>query len=387
MEALWIFSGTPSYFSVPHAKFILDEGGGLAPHAFRYSVVIRSLEDFCLHIERVKIVVLVAEDKLIPADVLSSIPVMMPKLVIITDNSPAVVRQQINATKPEGYLFGKVTSVDFSEALDKAYSDKVAVNHIYQELQKYTDIAFTAMSSASEMGVAALFAERAQSVMDISRLAQLTLNCFKDLGVEGVVQFSFDNEVAVYPDTASAAHKQLLDGARTTDSRIISHGRFLVFSFTHVQLLITDAPFDDTERYGRLRDVIAPIVSIAEARLKTLKVNKLLKEHHANTVKVMMLLKMASSDNRDAVKVIMTELSFSLREMATGLELTLAQENALTGLSEGALESLERLHVATGAVENHFRSLLEQLDVASSLLHVGEAEDADIRHTSNVELF
>ena len=64
----------------------------------------------------------------------------------------------------------------------------------------------------------------------------------------------------------------------------------------------------------------------------------------------------------------MTKLSLSLRDMAIGLDLTLAQESALLGLSEGALCSLELLQESTMAVEEHFRSLVDQLDVVASLL-------------------
>ena len=389
METLWFFSDMPCFFLVPDSTIIIVESGQLLPSAVEYIATIHTASDFNAYLQRAKIVVLVAESKPFAADFLAVISPLLPKLVVIGDKTPTSVRQQLNALKPDGYLFGAVNAAEFAEALDKAYNDKIAISKIQEELQKYTSIAFTAMSSASEMGVVTLFAERAQTVMEIARLAQLTLGCLKDLNVEGVVQFSFDSDVSVFPNETPEAYKKLMNSARTADSRIISHGRFLVFSFAHVQLMITDAPHEDADRYGRLRDILAPIVSITEARLKTLKVNVLLKEQQANTRMVMMLLEMASKDNRNSVKTIMTDLSLSLREMAMGLELTLAQENALMGLSEGALESLESLHEATGAVEEHFRSLVAQLDGAASLLHAEEASVEAISEdeSSKVELF
>ena len=100
----------------------------------------------------------------------------------------------------------------------------------------------------------------------------------------------------------------------------------------------------------------------------------------------MMLWEMASRDNRNSVKAIMTDLSMSLREIAMGLDLNLEQETAMLALSEKALESLECLHETTDAVEVHFRSLLLQLDQAAKLLKTDETvEVAEIE--SNVELF
>jgi hypothetical protein len=161
---------------------------------------------------------------------------------------------------------------------------------------------------------------------------------------------------------------------------------FLIFNFESAQFLITDAPVDDPDKCGRLRDVIAHIVSIAEARAKTIKVNGLLKEQQENTRMVMTLLEMASRDNRNSVKTIMTELSMALREIATGLDLNMEQECAMLALSEKALESLECLHETTDAVEIHFRSLLLQLDQAAKLLKTDEVSES-VEIESSVELF
>ena len=389
METLWFFSGTPCFFLVPDSRVLVDEEGNLLPSSVEFIATIHNADEFSKHIERAKILVLVAEDKPFNTDFLTVISQDIPKLVVVGCKSPASVRQQLNALNPDAYLFGVVSSEEFSAALKKAYSEKKAVNAIQEELQKYTDIAFTAMSSASEMGVIALFAERVQTIMDIARLGQLTLSCFRDLNIDGVVQFSFDNNVSIYPADAAGAYKQLISRARAAESRIITYGRFLIFSFVNVQLLIFDTPFEDEERCGRLRDILAHLASITEARLKTLKVNEMLKEQQANSRMVMMLLEMASKDNRNAVKTIMSELSLSLRELAAGLDLTLAQENALMGISEGALESLDSLSATTMAVEDHFRSLLEQLDSAASLLKVDASTEAPINEDAGnkVELF
>jgi hypothetical protein len=74
--------------------------------------------------------------------------------------------------------------------------------------------------------------------------------------------------------------------------------------------------------------------------------------------------------------------------MATGLDLNMGQEAELLGLSERALNSLEGLQEATSAVEEHFRSLLQQLDTVSSLLQSKEdVQPTAIESDSRVELF
>lgn len=390
MLTMWLFSNNQTCFLVPEATFILSGDGLLLPDAEQFRVGAYTADDFITHLPKASTVVLVAETERFSPSVLAALPPDIPKLVVFGSSCSEDVRAQIATIDPDVYLFDRLSESTFSEAVVKAQSDKQALLHIQSELKSYTDVAFTAMKSASEMGIVALFAERAQTVMDISRLAKLSLGCLSDLNVEGVFRFGFDADESIYPSESPDAYKALVRDASMSDTRIVSSGRFLVFRFTHVQLLITNAPIEDEERYGRLRDILAPIVSITEARLKTLWVNGLLKEQQANAKMVMMLLEMASNDNRMAVKAIMTELSLSLRDLATGLDLTLDQEAAMLKISDRALDSLENLNEATATVEEHFRSLLEQLDGATDLLNNTEVEEvaaAIEEDDSNIELF
>lgn len=219
----------------------------------------------------------------------------------------------------------------------------------------------------------------------MDRLADQTMRCLADLSVKGFIQFTFDDAIDIYPKAIAPGYRKLFDQFRTSAHRIISHGRFLIFNFENAQFLITDAPIANPDKYGRLRDVIAQIASIAEARAKTIKVNSMLKVQQENIRMVMSLLEMASRDNRTSVKRIMTEQSLALRELAVGMDLTLEQESSMLKLSERALGSLESLHEVTDTIEGHFRSLVVQLDQAAKLLDAEEAPSMETE--ASVEFF
>jgi hypothetical protein len=392
MEALWYFSGENGVFSVPDFQIIVNAQGELLPFATTCSEDVESVEEFTGFCRKHQVIILVGDQGRFHDSYLDAIPPELARLAFVTPFTAEVSRHQIDKLGVDAYLFAGMNHNDFVAVTKKAFDDKQATNVLQSEIKKYSDIAFTAMSSASEMGVVALLAESVQSAMDMTKLAQLTLNCINDLAMDGIVQFSFDNSVSIFPEHTSASYKRLLETMRSSNSRIVSHERFLVFSFDHVQLLITNAPIGNNERYGRMRDVLAQIASIAESRAKTLQVNEMLKEQQDNARMVMMLLEMASRDNRNSVKSIMTDLSFSLRQMAMGLDLTLAQETAMTSLADAALEALESLQEATIAVEGHFRSLLAQLDEAANLLdnnkdNKEKNNDEETSTGSKVELF
>lgn len=390
MDALWMLAEPDRCYRVPDEKLIINAQGELLPGADSYRVEVQPspATDFATLCEQVDIIILVVGRTPLNTQWLQLLPTRLPKVGFLNERSHPEVRLQLTLIGVDGYITAAMHQTDFAMVLQKISEDKQAVSHLQDEIKNYSSIAFTAMSSASEMGTVAIFAEKVQAVMDLQRLAALIQVCLGELGLEGVTQFVFDKEESIFPSDVPVSYLKLLHSARESEARIISHERFILFSFEHVQLLVTNAPVRDEERYGRLRDVLAHVVSIAEARAKTLKVNTLLKAQQDNTRMVMMLLEMASVDNRNSVKEIMTELSESLRLMATGFDLNMKQEAQLLQLSERALNSLEGLQEATSAVEEHFRSLLTQLDAASSLLQApSAAESWDEDAAGRIELF
>lgn len=388
MEILWLLSGRDKAYLVPEGMTLFSAPEQLQACAGEWVKAVPDTKALLQLLKQCQGVVLVADQWLFAEGVLENLPVDLPKLVMLTAKTSTALREQLAKLEVDAYITESMSQADLSSVIKKRVQDKMALVAMQQELKNFSSIAFTAMSSASEMGIVALFAEKAQTTMDFAHLARVTLACVKDLGLSAVLQFAFESDIKLYPENASAAYKRLLRDALQSGNRIVSMERFLLFNFAQVQLLITDAPSADVERYGRLRDVLAHLVSIAEARARTLKVNAMLKAQQENTRLVMTLLEMASRDNRNSVKEIMTDLSVSLRAMAMGMDLTLEQESELLGLAEKALNSLEGLQVATLAVEEHFRSLLEQLDDVASLLDRGmEAEQSAESESSKVELF
>lgn len=393
MDTLWLLAGPDRCYRVPGRRVIVDKRGNLLDgmEAFLAHQPGEELgaSEFAALLGQVDIAILVAGSQPLNKAWVDSIPAHFPKVGFLYETSAPEARLQLTVTGVDGYISVSVSQSDFEVVLQKIHEDKQAINNLQEEIKNFSAIAFTAMSSASEMGTVAIFAEKVQSCMELHRLANLVQVCLADLNLECIIQFIFDNDITVFPADVPVSYLRLLQSANESETRIISHGRFLLFSFGHVQLLVTNAPHLDRERYGRLRDVLAHVVSIAEARAKTLKVNTLLKIQQDNARMVMMLLEMAAVDNRTAVKTIMTELSDSLRIMATGFDLNMEQEAQLLYLSEKALNSLEGLQEATMAVEVHFRSLLQQLDEASSLLQAAPEQEqtTDKSYDSKIELF
>lgn len=386
MAKLWWFSDSNVFYCVPEGTSIIDDQGLPVDSADLYRVDVRNTVELSAQCELVDQVIMVSGRQLFSQEFLSTIPANLPNLALIKATTSADARVQLEQMDLDGWVFNPFTHEALSLSIQKAYEDKKSVLALQEELKSYSEIAFTAMSSASEMGIVAFYAQAVQGISNLERLADQTLGCLKDLSVNGYIQFSFDDSVEIYPKAIAPGYRKLFDQFRTSALRIVSHGRFLIFNFDNAQILIVNAPIADSDKYGRLRDVIAQIASIAEARAKTIKVNAMLIEHQDHIRNVIALLEMASRDNRNSVKRIMMDLSIALREQAVSLDLTLEQETSMLQLSERALTSLETLHELTDAAEGHFRSLVVQLDLAAKLLKTKD-QPAQNEVEVSVELF
>lgn len=387
MEKLWWFVDTNTFFRVPKGELIVDDQGLQLDSADCYLVEVNEAADFALQCELVDQLMLVSGRQLFNQEYTAIIPAKMPVLVLVKATTSSDARLQLKKLDLDGWIFNPFTAEALNQSIQKSFDDKKSILALQEELKNYSDIAFTAMSSASEMGIVALYAQTVQGISNMERLADQTLTCLKDLSVKGFIQFSFDDSEEIFPKAIAPGYRALLDQCQMSHNRIISHGRFLIFNFDNTKFLIIDAPIANPDKYGRLRDVIAQIASIAEARAKTIKANAMLLDQQEKIRSVMALLEMSSRDNRNSVKRIMLDLSISLREHAVGLDLTLEQEATMLQLSERALSSLECLHEATDAIEEHFRSLVDQLDVATSLLKTKEEPREAVVADVSVELF
>lgn len=395
MNALWIVSGTNSAYLAPPNTLCWNEAGEWVYEVFS---TLSPLDDpGAVSSDVISAMILVVDgapmtDALLATltQCLTAIGPNVPTMAMVNKSLTTEASNQLSDITWSRIVHLGCEQRHLPQLITTVIEQHHARTQMEQEVKNFSTLAFTAMSSASEMGAVALFAEKVQRVMDQSRLAALIQSCLHDLHLQGVIQFLFAEDVSIYPVDASHASIVLLNSAREASARIISHQRFLLFSFEHIQLLITNAPYDDEERYGRLRDVLAHIASIAEARAKSLKVNTLLQTQQDNAKTVLALIEMAAEANRDAVKAIMTELSDSLRVMASCLDLNMEQEAELLDLSERALTSLEGLQESNEAIEQQFHLLIQQLDKASQLLSPAQ-DDTSATSTetsdSNVELF
>lgn len=229
--------------------------------------------------------------------------------------------------------------------------------------------AFTAMSSASEIGVVLQFMRGSFALQDNAALQQSMLQALQDLGLEASIQLRSVCGVSTASNDGPCG--QLEVGLIETLARrgnIVDAGRVTVFSYGQLSLAVKNMPSEDIERNGRLRDNLAFMAEGAAARLAALDAAWQQRQQAATLAELV-------ACTRDALRVV--DERFRQQQWASGdimlrlredidrafvrLGLTEGQEGMIGSLVAGAGEEFARLSEQGEAVEASMKALLKAL--------------------------
>ncbi|KZZ49520.1 hypothetical protein A3760_21200 [Oleiphilus sp. HI0122] len=161
-----------------------------------------------------------------------------------------------------------------------------------------------------------------------------------------------------------------------------------MFRLDYLVLLVTNAPWEDQEKYGRLRDILLQGAALAEAKARTITVNNLINSQHTQVTSIMDMIKSVSAETQMYARDIMKNLSDELHIAAMTLDLTEEQEAKLLELSSDAFESMEVLYQNSDALEHHFHSLISSITAVEALTkNEVKKTEPELESNDDVELF
>jgi len=208
-----------------------------------------------------------------------------------------------------------------------------------------TATAMTAMSNAAELGQVLQFARQLMLCHDKAGLAQQLLATVASFGLSGAVSLRGVGEVleANQDGQLSEMERGVLQLIASC-GRILSMGQRAAFNYGDVTLLIRNMPLDDEERLGRLRDHLATLTELVEARLETLSLQQLLVARQS----------------------MLSQVLSSVQHSVTAMEQQRRDDRfAATALLESMLGQLEREFLHLGLSDRQEELLSTQLREAS----------------------
>jgi len=255
--------------------------------------------------------------------------------------------------------------------LDLALENKKARDALQEQLQNLTAVAYTAMTNSSEMGLVAQFTEHSFICQTYQELADKIIQTLESFGLNSTVQIRADKEFLSINKygTVKQLEIELFDMVRK-EGRILEVGPRMFINYPNLSLLIKNMPMEDPDKCGRLRDHLAVVGSVGDARIASINVEKnLVQQKNINAITLsthsaIEEIKKASHEKQRQVVEITQHMGQDIESLFLNLGLEADQEHKLMSLLDEASAKIIALFEEDKSIDEALNNVLSQLDSA-----------------------
>lgn len=355
---------------------------------FIHDIIQEALEDACQ-------VVSIRDGK----EALAAFIAMPPDLVICDVEMPGVdgydVCQSIRATKhgehvPVLFLSGKDSIEDRLRGFEAGGDDYMTkpfklpllvakVKHLLSLAQQRRELvlnassasnaAFAAMASMSEMGQLLQVLREINASTDYQMLVDTILSGIGAFGLEGTTRVYTADGPLIYTSKgpASPLDVSVINHMSTMD-KIVQFKSRLSISTQRVTILITNLPLDDEDRLGRLRDHLAMLADIADARLSAIAAastaRSQVKQLTDAVTTVSIVLEQLNTDqreNRAALALTIDHVSQSVEKVLQNISMSEANEALLLETLRTGFDQIVEAHGSNFSGQRKLSLFLSEL--------------------------
>ena len=318
---------------------------------------------------------------------LTLLDIMMPEMdgyevctKIIENNSDAQVifisAKDTLEDRLKGYEYGAkdyfVKPFDHEELLTKIknaliYKDELI--QVKENAQNASQVAFKAMTNASELGQVLRFMQTSSTIKSIEELARSLLDIATSFSLDCTVQIrGVDGKVTMNEQGAASPLEETIllkakDKGRIYDSKEIS-----IFNYEVISLFVRNMPIDDEVRYGEIKDIACYLLDSVEARILNLNTELEILKQKSYLISIIEYVSRTFEDINNSMSTlreqgatIVEDMMEHMDELLPRLGLEEGQENALMQITEGGVEKTTTLFNQEIKVDSKFMNLIERL--------------------------
>lgn len=247
---------------------------------------------------------------------------------------------------------------------------EVCASHkkLERDAREAMSAALEAMTASSEMGALIQFMKQSNNCKEMAELANFIIKSIQHLGLAACVMIIDADKPNFYGCNVQSLEARALAKCQQAH-RIYDFGARTVFSDEHVAILIKNMPLDEPSRYGRVKDNILVLVSMANSRLKAMRMEMELSGQRSDFIKS--LIQIAEEklqvvngkiiQHEKNVENIMQDMVGKLEDKLIFLGLEEDQETALRRLAFDASEDIQRLGAVSDDLNTALGEILEGL--------------------------
>lgn len=272
----------------------------------------------------------------------------------------------------DDYLLKPVVPGELRSKIARVLKIRAEQHRMKTDLSGAFATAFTAMSSAAEVGAVLQFLRASFGCADYEAVAREVLTVTQGYGLDCSVQLR--GQQGTISRNAEGPCSPLEDAVLTNiaaQGRIIDFGGRSSYSYPGATVIVRNMPKDDPDRYGRMKDNLALLAEGADARVTSLDGEfRLHQQQHAlkrlidGTRHTLHEIAEQRKGQRTSTSQIFSDFRTTLERAMLTMGLTELQEQDLAELAQHAVEKTMALYNAENKSEAHMKELLAQLDQA-----------------------
>lgn len=200
------------------------------------------------------------------------------------------------------------------------------------QVQQATEMAFSAMSNSSEVGIVMQFVERTQELHSIEDLSAALIDTLSAYGLSASIEFRIDNNQSTHVSshgTITPIVIELFDLLKNK-GRLYSFEPRMMVNYSRLSFLIMNMPYSDDEKMGRLRDHLCFLASSAQQCLISIITAQKLQKQQQALEQVMTLTKNKFQD----LVWLLNDTHKANEEIFKDLQMRLEQHIPTMGLEE-----------------------------------------------------
>ena len=244
-----------------------------------------------------------------------------------------------------------------------------ASTFLREQINEAQKTAYIAMTGSSELGQAMGLVEQSYAINNYDDLAQHMFNYTNNMQLNCSMLIKGDDKFEYYSSKGNISPlEQELLTMLCSSKRFHDFGCRTQINYPNISLLIKNMPLENMERYGRIKDLMPPILGAFDAKVRTLNIENALKQQSIEL-----------NDSFQSIKDTIQDLGISMRENAKGGHLILSnmlqelsqalpgmaleddQENYILDQIESAVQTTTAITDAGENISGSFEMVIQQL--------------------------
>lgn len=231
-----------------------------------------------------------------------------------------------------------------------------------QSSDEAMNMAMTAMTQASEIGIVMQFIRDSHQCTDLNSLAERLISACNEYELEVAIRLTENKKDHYFSSSESVSEREINAMKHIRDKgRFVHFGKRTMVNFDHISLLVKNMPVLDEGKYGRINDNIGLLVEGADSRIIAIEIAGSLITLIDSSQQILKEIEQSHKENGIKNAKIMDELEDKIEWGFINMGLSDLQEDYFRELLHNAKESSSKLYNEDMQLEAKLQQLIDSL--------------------------